>query len=214
MILGGPTAGAWVALPRHDRPARAAVAALVRRARQPRRRSRSPRSSAALTYARRPREPVRGDRRPRPRRRSSRCSSPASSSRASRTASRSSRSRSATSQAGATASLGIVVDDFRRETLLEVALIWILVIAFATVGWWAPLVIGLGVVAYLAPATARGRRPADAACTRRRRSSRRSIARSAGCGWGSLPGGTMVMFDLDGFSEFNNRYFVRPSATR
>ena len=40
--------------------------------------------------------------------------------------------------------LGIVVDDFRRETLLEVALIWILVIAFATVGWWAPLAIGLG----------------------------------------------------------------------
>ena len=101
--------------------------------------------------------------------------------------------------------LGIVVDDFRRETLLEVALIWILVIAFATVGWWAPLVIGLGVVAYLALGNDEG---VDRLTGMFKKAAfLDKVDRKIG--WmrlGFLPGGTMLMFDLNAFSTFNNLY--------
>ena len=100
---------------------------------------------------------------------------------------------------------GIVVDDFRRETLLEVALIWILVIAFATVGWWAPLVIGLGVVAYLALGTDEG---VDALTGMSKKVAfLEKVDRKVG--WmrlGFLPGGTMVAFDINGLNEFNNKH--------
>ena len=101
--------------------------------------------------------------------------------------------------------LGIVVDDFRRETLLEVALIWILVIAFATVGWWAPLVIGLGVVVYLATGSEEGIDRLSGMYKKAAFLDR--VDRKIG--WmrlGFLPGGTMLMFDLNDFSMFNNRY--------
>jgi diguanylate cyclase (GGDEF)-like protein len=101
--------------------------------------------------------------------------------------------------------LGIVVDDFRRETLLEIALIWILVIAFATVGWWAPLVIGLGVVAYLALGNDEGVDRLSGMYKKVEFLDR--VDRKVG--WmrlGLLPGGTMLMFDLNDFSVFNNRY--------
>jgi diguanylate cyclase (GGDEF)-like protein len=101
--------------------------------------------------------------------------------------------------------LGIVVDDFRRETLLEIALIWILVIAFATVGWWAPLVIGLGVVTYLA---LERREPIDILTGMYKKEAfLEKVDRKVG--WmrlGVLPGGTMFVFDINGLHAFNNRY--------
>ncbi|HKF85311.1 MAG TPA: GGDEF domain-containing protein [Candidatus Limnocylindrales bacterium] len=101
--------------------------------------------------------------------------------------------------------LGIVVDDFRSETLLEIALIWILVIAFATVGWWAPIVIAVSVVAYVARA---GREDVDLLTQMvRKQTFLDKVERKIG--WmrlGMLSGGTMVMVDLNDFHEFNNRY--------
>jgi diguanylate cyclase (GGDEF)-like protein len=101
--------------------------------------------------------------------------------------------------------LGIVVDDFRSETLLEIALIWMLVIASATVGWWAPLVIGLAVVGYLA--TAKRAEVDDLTKMLKKRAFLAKVDRKVG--WmrlGLLPGGTMIVFDINGLSEFNNTY--------
>ena len=109
--------------------------------------------------------------------------------------------------------LGIVVDDFRRETLLEVALIWILVIAFATVGWWAPLVIGLGVVAYLALGNDEG---VDRLTGLFKKAAfLEKVDRKIG--WmrlGFLPGGTMLMFDLNGLQRSSTTGTGARSATR
>jgi diguanylate cyclase (GGDEF)-like protein len=101
--------------------------------------------------------------------------------------------------------LGIVVDDFRSETLLEIALIWILVIASSTVGWWAPLAIGVAVVAYLGGVrspqvdwlTGMVKEPTFLSKVDRK------------VGWmrlGLLPGGTMLMLDINNFRRFNNDY--------
>ena len=45
--------------------------------------------------------------------------------------------------------LGVAMGNFRHEMLLEVALIWVLVVASSTVGWWAPLAVGIAVITYL-----------------------------------------------------------------
>lgn len=100
--------------------------------------------------------------------------------------------------------LGIVVDDFRSETLLEVALIWILVIASATVGWWAPLAIGIAVVVYLGGV----RQPQLDWLTGMVKAPTFMDKVDRKIGWmrlGLLPGGTMIMFDINDFSRFNNR---------
>ena len=101
--------------------------------------------------------------------------------------------------------LGIVVDDFRSETLLEIALIWMLVIASATVGWWAPLAIGLAVVAYVA--TPKRAEIDDLTKLLKKRAFLAKVDRKVG--WmrlGLLPGGTMIVFDINGLSKFNNTY--------
>jgi len=100
--------------------------------------------------------------------------------------------------------LSIVIDDFRSETLLEVALIWSLVIASATVGWWAPLVIGLCVVLYLATRPASGLD--DLTGMLKKRAFLGKVDRKLG--WmrlGMSPGGTMLMLDIIKFSRFNNK---------
>jgi diguanylate cyclase (GGDEF)-like protein len=38
--------------------------------------------------------------------------------------------------------LGVLIDEFGRITALEVALAWVLCLAYLVVGWWAPLAIG------------------------------------------------------------------------
>jgi diguanylate cyclase (GGDEF)-like protein len=101
--------------------------------------------------------------------------------------------------------LAIVVDDFRRETLLEIALIWILVVGSLTVGWWAPLVIGLAIVGYLASGRREGRDPLTGMY--RKLEFLERVDRQVG--WmrlGVLPGGTMIVFDINDFHEFNNEY--------
>ena len=82
--------------------------------------------------------------------------------------------------------LGIVVDDFRSETLLEVALIWILVIVYLG-GVRQPQLDWL---------TGMVKAPTFMDKVDRK------------IGWmrlGLLPGGTMIMFDINDFSRFNNR---------
>ncbi|HET7830750.1 MAG TPA: GGDEF domain-containing protein, partial [Candidatus Limnocylindrales bacterium] len=101
--------------------------------------------------------------------------------------------------------LGIVVDDFRSQTLLEIALIWTLVIASSTVGWWAPLAIGIGVVAYLG--AVRGPQIDRLTGLIKEEAFLAKVDRKAG--WirlGMLPGGTMYFFDINDFGEVNNQY--------
>ncbi|HEY3334340.1 MAG TPA: GGDEF domain-containing protein [Candidatus Limnocylindrales bacterium] len=101
--------------------------------------------------------------------------------------------------------LGIVMDDFRREMLLEIALIWVLVLASATVGWWAPLVVGVAAIWYLA----RERdEPVDrlSGLMRKATFTRRA---DRNVGWirrGILPGGTLMFIDLNGFHLVNNTH--------
>ncbi|HEX5827589.1 MAG TPA: GGDEF domain-containing protein [Candidatus Limnocylindrales bacterium] len=103
------------------------------------------------------------------------------------------------------ATLGIIVDEFRRETLLEIALIWVLVIAAGTVGWWAPLVVGVTLIWYQSrdgredfdPFTGLARKKTFLARADRR------------IGWmrrGILPGGTMLYIDLNGFHLVNDEH--------
>ena len=86
-------------------------------------------------------------------------------------------------------------------------------IAFATVGWWAPLVIGLGVVAIWRPAKPSGVDKLTG-CRRRPRSWTKVDARWAGCGCGVTPGGTMLMFDLNQFKRVQQQALATRSATR
>jgi diguanylate cyclase (GGDEF)-like protein len=101
--------------------------------------------------------------------------------------------------------LGVVVDDFRSEMLLEIALVWVLFLAFTTVGWWAPLVVGIAVIWYLSrdreepvdPLTGLMRKRAFLARTERK------------IGWirrGILQGGTMLYIDLTNFHLVNNQH--------
>jgi diguanylate cyclase (GGDEF)-like protein len=98
--------------------------------------------------------------------------------------------------------VAIVIDDFRRETLLEIALVWILVIGSITVGWWAPLVIGLAVVGYLA--TYRESGIDDLTGLLKKRAFLAKVDRKVGWMRLGARGGTMLFFDIDRFSRFNN----------
>ena len=98
--------------------------------------------------------------------------------------------------------LAIVIDDFRQETLIEIGLIWTLVIAFATVGWWAPMVIGIAVV-YLT--TRKSSEFDELTGFPKKTAFLAKVDRKVG--WmrlGVTGGGTMLMFDINKFSLFNN----------
>jgi diguanylate cyclase (GGDEF)-like protein len=100
--------------------------------------------------------------------------------------------------------IGLLVDDFRRETILEVALIWVLVLATGTVGWWAPLIVGIGVIA-LVPRERDDIDPLTGFI--RRQTFERKLDRKVG--WmrlGFLPGGTVFYLDLNGFHLVNNQH--------
>ena len=100
---------------------------------------------------------------------------------------------------------GVAVDNFRREVLLEVALIWVLVIASAVVGWWAPLAVGVAVIWYLGHGQVEGPDPLTGLI--RKRTFVASADRKVG--WirrGILPGGTMLYIDLTNFHLVNNNH--------
>jgi diguanylate cyclase len=93
---------------------------------------------------------------------------------------------------------------FRSEMLLEVALIWVLVIATLHVGWWAPVVVGLAITTYLgirpaAPAPPdpltglQGKATFLANAERKVRSIRR----------GTLTGATLLLIDIREFHRVN-----------
>ncbi|MCJ7711904.1 MAG: GGDEF domain-containing protein, partial [Chloroflexi bacterium] len=105
---------------------------------------------------------------------------------------------------GPRAFLDLLVGQFGRITALEVALAWVLCLAYLVVGWWAPLAIGAFVLVVwdndpmpeadaltgLQPATGFERRM-EGALGRMRT--------------GLIHGGTMISIDLDGFHDVNNR---------
>jgi diguanylate cyclase (GGDEF)-like protein len=98
--------------------------------------------------------------------------------------------------------IGIVVDDFRKETLLEVALIWVLVIASTTVGWWAPLVVGLAVVWYVSQARGPDIDPLTGLL--KKAAFVEYVDRKLG--WmrrRMIEGGTLLYVDLNGFGKVN-----------
>ena len=180
MVLGGPTAGAWVALPRDPRAPRAGVPALVRHARQPlghrvRRGRRRPdgarRPRRARVRRRRPgrrRRPRHRGRHPRARRDGQRRWPRARSS----CASGSRRWRWSTSSSGRSA----------RVTLAEIGLASVFTVAYVAVGWWAPARAGRRRAARLARRGVRGHRPADEAAPRTRQFQRElesTVARHA-----------------------------------
>ncbi len=99
----------------------------------------------------------------------------------------------------------ILKGQFGRLSALEVALAWAMVIVYTQIGWWAPAVVG--VIALLAwdnhpmplPDALTGLLTADG-FTRRL---------DAGIGrlrHGLLPGATLMAIDLDGFKAVNDRY--------
>jgi diguanylate cyclase (GGDEF)-like protein len=101
--------------------------------------------------------------------------------------------------------LAIVMDDFRIEMLLEVALIWVLVLAFASVGWWAPVVVGIALIWYLG----RGRDDGPDPLTQLMRKRTFVTRADRKVGWirrGILAGGTMLYIDLTDFHLVNNKH--------
>jgi diguanylate cyclase (GGDEF)-like protein len=96
----------------------------------------------------------------------------------------------------------IVLRSFGRVTLAEIGLAWVFVVAWVAVGWWAPL--ALAVVVLLVwpaeglegvdplmrlPRMRQFQRELDAVLSRSRR--------------GLAPGGLLLMIDLDGFGQLN-----------
>ena len=100
--------------------------------------------------------------------------------------------------------LDVLLGSFGRITALEVALAWILSVAYLVVGWWAPLAIGAFVLATWDndpmperdPLT--GLQPAKG--FERRMESGLGRMRT-----GLVRGATMMSIDLDGFHDVNNR---------
>ncbi|MEO5964937.1 MAG: GGDEF domain-containing protein [Candidatus Limnocylindrales bacterium] len=102
--------------------------------------------------------------------------------------------------------LAMLIEDFGRVTIIEIGLIWVLAIAFSQVGWWAPLIVGAIVVVGsragpteggIDPLTGLLRKPAfDARLARK-------------VGWmrrGILDGGTVMYLDLNDFHAINNQH--------
>jgi len=98
--------------------------------------------------------------------------------------------------------LGVLVDDFGRITALEIALAWILCLAYVVVGWWTPLAIGIFVlVVWKNPAEDEPTGPHGA----------RSFERLMETGLGRLrrgltPGSTLLGVNLDRFRDVNDQY--------
>jgi len=98
---------------------------------------------------------------------------------------------------------GIVVNSFGRMTAAEIGIAWLLVVVYVAVGWWAPLLVTVGVlllwpeegeVDYLDPLMKVLRlRPFERAMDR-------TLSRIR---TGLLPGGALMSLDLDGFGEIN-----------
>ncbi len=100
--------------------------------------------------------------------------------------------------------LGVLISAFGRITALEIALAWVLCLAYLVVGWWTPLAIGIFVLIVwnndpMPPLDdLTGLPPA------------RPFLRHLENGLGSMRtgmirGATMMSIDLDGFHDVNNR---------
>jgi diguanylate cyclase (GGDEF)-like protein len=99
----------------------------------------------------------------------------------------------------------LLVGQVGRITLIEVALVVVLAAAYAQVGWWAPLLIGgLVIVAWdNDPMPA----PDPLTGLPMRRGFDRLLERGLGqLRRGLIPGATLLAIDLDGFNEVNNRF--------
>ena len=77
--------------------------------------------------------------------------------------------------------LALVIEDFGVVTLIEIGLIWVLTVAFLTVGWWAPLIVGALVLVLISRDREPGRRSRHGTRPEGPAGSGRSIASSAGC---------------------------------
>jgi diguanylate cyclase (GGDEF)-like protein len=101
--------------------------------------------------------------------------------------------------------LGVLIDEFGRITALEVALAWVLCLAYVVVGWWAPLVIG----AFVLLAWDNHPMPSPDALTALHSAEGFERRLEAGLGKlrrGLIPGATLLAIDLDDFKTINDRF--------
>jgi diguanylate cyclase (GGDEF)-like protein len=101
----------------------------------------------------------------------------------------------------ASAMLSIVIRSLGRITVAEIGLAWVFVVAYAAVGWWAPLVAAIGVVLVWP-----SRIYTIDDLTGLMRLPEFQQALNAAFGWariGARTGGVLMMIDLDRFGQIN-----------
>ena len=103
---------------------------------------------------------------------------------------------------GASSLVDVVVRSIGRMTLAEIGLAWVFVMAATTVGWWAPLAISLAVLAVWPPEGVEFQDPLMKLPRMRtfERELDRVLARTRR---GLAPGGLLLSIDLDGFGQVN-----------
>lgn len=103
---------------------------------------------------------------------------------------------------GAASLIDVIVRSIGRMTLAEVGLAWVFVMAATTVGWWAPLAISLAVLAVWPAEGVEFQDPLMKLPRMRtfERELDRVLARTRR---GLAPGGLLLSIDLDGFGQVN-----------
>ncbi len=103
---------------------------------------------------------------------------------------------------GAASLVDVVVRSIGRMTLAEIGLAWVFVMAATTVGWWAPLAISLAVLAVWPAEGVEFQDPLMKLPRMRtfERELDRVLARTRR---GLAPGGLLLSIDLDGFGQVN-----------
>jgi diguanylate cyclase (GGDEF)-like protein len=101
--------------------------------------------------------------------------------------------------------LGVFVGQFGRITLIEAGLVVVLAVAYTELGWWAPLLVG----GFVVLAWDNNPMPGNDPLTGLPTADGFGRRLEAGLGWmrrGVTPGATLLAIDLDHFREVNDQY--------
>jgi diguanylate cyclase (GGDEF)-like protein len=100
--------------------------------------------------------------------------------------------------------IAMLIEEFGRDSIVQIALVWILVMAYISVAWWAPLVIGVVVIAF--SRTPHAEPPDPLTGLPLQKETERQVARRVD--WmrrGILDGGTVMLVNLVALRDVRDR---------